>query len=358
MLRYLERVSGYSRAQVKRLVRQFAQRGVIERRQCTVAGFKSVYSTADAVLLAETDSLHGQLPGIVTKKICERMYTIHGNSRYQRLGGISVSHLYNLRRSNAYRLQRRHITKTSPKRGGASNRSRFDHLGRPGFLRIESIQDKNLCPDVASFHMRAVDELTRFQCAFSIERADTRSLTQVIDNIRATIPFAIEGFHACEGAEYVCHDAVAGLNDLLLGRSKTSTRGCSDNFNNEPRRVALSLKHPDREFTPCQPVINVDSYHREFLNPYLNFHRPCCFARPHSGNIDETNRVDDCQAVATPYERLKALPNVQSYLLPGVRLSALDEFALSVCDNDAALQLNEAKGQLVDDSYELTKQVA
>ena len=40
ILRYLERVSGYSRAQVKRLLQQYGKRGKIERQQRTVAGFE------------------------------------------------------------------------------------------------------------------------------------------------------------------------------------------------------------------------------------------------------------------------------------------------------------------------------
>ena len=57
VLRFLQRVSGYSQAQIKRLVRQFVRNGTIKRSQRTVAKFKRLYTVADAVLLAQTDAL-------------------------------------------------------------------------------------------------------------------------------------------------------------------------------------------------------------------------------------------------------------------------------------------------------------
>ena len=78
---------------------------------------------------ASTDALHGQLSGAGTKKICERMYHVHAEIRYERLAGISVSHLYNLRHSIGYRRQRRQFNKTRPVR------SQIDPQGQPGFLR-------------------------------------------------------------------------------------------------------------------------------------------------------------------------------------------------------------------------------
>ena len=39
LLQYLYRVTGYSRAQVNRLVRQYRETGDIERRHCTTNGF-------------------------------------------------------------------------------------------------------------------------------------------------------------------------------------------------------------------------------------------------------------------------------------------------------------------------------
>ncbi|MCU7909300.1 MAG: integrase, partial [Candidatus Thiodiazotropha sp. (ex Lucinoma aequizonata)] len=51
VLRYLERVSGYSRQTVTRLVAQYCKTGKIQRHQRTVMGFQLYYTTQDAQLL-------------------------------------------------------------------------------------------------------------------------------------------------------------------------------------------------------------------------------------------------------------------------------------------------------------------
>lgn len=117
VLRYLERVSGYSRAQIKRLVKQYVACGRMVRQAIAGKRFVGKYTAADVVLLAATDALDGQLCGAATKKTCERMFTLYGDRRYERLAGISISHLYNLRHSEGYRRQRRHVdTTTAPPR--------------------------------------------------------------------------------------------------------------------------------------------------------------------------------------------------------------------------------------------------
>ena len=60
VLRYLERVSGYSRQTVTRLVTQYREHGKLQRRQRTVAGFARYYTNEDARLLAELDELHSR----------------------------------------------------------------------------------------------------------------------------------------------------------------------------------------------------------------------------------------------------------------------------------------------------------
>ena len=114
LLGFLQKVSGYSRIQIKRLVKQSITTGKLKRRQRTVSGFARKYTSADIRLLAHTDELHGTLSGPATKKLCERAATVFGQTEYQRLAGISVGHLYNLRHGTSYRAVRRHFEKTRP----------------------------------------------------------------------------------------------------------------------------------------------------------------------------------------------------------------------------------------------------
>jgi hypothetical protein len=79
LLRYIERMSGLSRQQVTRLVRQYRKDGKLSKRPCAPKrGFTCRYTAADVLLLAETDVLHSTLSGPATKKLMERAYEVFG----------------------------------------------------------------------------------------------------------------------------------------------------------------------------------------------------------------------------------------------------------------------------------------
>ena len=103
VLRFLGRVSGYSRAQLTRLVERGRQPGpLVKQYRAQRIGFTRTYTDADVLLLAHTDTLHGTLSGPATKKLMERAFKVFGEPRYERLATISVAHLYNLRKRSSY----------------------------------------------------------------------------------------------------------------------------------------------------------------------------------------------------------------------------------------------------------------
>lgn len=53
-------------------------------------------------MLAEMDARHGPVFGLATKKLMERACRVFGEACFERLAGISVSHLYNLRGGTPY----------------------------------------------------------------------------------------------------------------------------------------------------------------------------------------------------------------------------------------------------------------
>lgn len=58
---FLQKISGYSRIQVKRLIQQYLQTGRFHRRQRTVQGFLRTYTEEDIRWLAKTEEWHGML---------------------------------------------------------------------------------------------------------------------------------------------------------------------------------------------------------------------------------------------------------------------------------------------------------
>ena len=58
------------------------------------------------------------------------------------------------------------------------------------------------------------------------------------------------------------------------------------------------------------------------------------------------------ETMDTPYDKLKSLPKASSFLKPGATFEQLDAIALTISDNEAAKQMNEAKRQLFKTIFE------
>jgi transposase InsO family protein len=346
VLRYLERVSGYGSAQVKRLVKRYRRCGRIERQPVGGKRFSGKYRTADVVLLAETDALHGHLCGASTRKICERMYAVHGDRRYERLAGISVSHLYNLRRSEGYRRQRRHFDKTTSVRSPIGERRKPTPEGQPGYLRVDTVHQGDLDGIKGVYHINAVDEVTQFQCVFSVERISERFLIPVLKALLVAFPFVIQGFHADNGSEYINHQVAALLEKLRIELTKSRARQCNDNALAECKNGVVLRKHLGYAHIPGKWATELNAFHRRYFNPYLNFHRPCFFATVEINAKGKAVKRYPYRQMMTPYEKLKSLPEAGRYLRPGITFEELDTIAMAHSDNDAVRLMNEAKRKL------------
>ncbi len=101
--RYIQKVTGYSRSQVSRLISEYNQTGRLKKTEYRRHCFPRKYTPSEIGLLARTDEWHGWLSGPATKKIMEREYEVYGHAEFGNISRISVAHLYNLRRSNTYR---------------------------------------------------------------------------------------------------------------------------------------------------------------------------------------------------------------------------------------------------------------
>lgn len=352
VLRYVERVSGYSRQTVTRLVAQYRDSGKLRRRQRTVAGFARYYTDADARLLGELDELHGTPCGAAAKKLCERMYRVHGDSRFEALSHISVSHLYNLRKANGYQRQRRQFDKTRPTRSAIASRRKPNPQGRPGYLRLDTVHQGDLDGIKGVYHINAVDEVTQFQCVFSVARISERFLIPVLEAILETFPFVIQGFHADNGSEYINRQVAGLLNKLNIEFTKSRPRHSNDNALAESKNASVIRKHLGFEHIPGHWAPQLNSFHRQHFNPYINYHRPCLFPVPHIDRKGKVKKHYPYNEMNTPYGKLKSLPNATGFLKPGVTFKQLDAIALSISDNEAAKQMNEAKRQLFNTIFE------
>jgi len=100
VLAYLQRLSGYSRAQITRLVSRWGNgKPLVKNYGAPRRPFTRLYTPADVALLVDVDRAMGTLSGPATACVLRRQRDVFGDERFARLGSISVGHLYNLRHS-------------------------------------------------------------------------------------------------------------------------------------------------------------------------------------------------------------------------------------------------------------------
>ena len=191
--RYIERITGYSRSQVSRLITQYKRRGRIKQVTYRRYRFSRKYTPTEVMLLAETDELHGWLSGPAMKKIIEREYEVYGHSAFKNISLISVAHLYNLRGSNAYRSITRRFTKTKPAVSQIGERAKPDPRGQPGYIRIDTVHQGDMNGSKGVYHINAVDEVTQWEIVASVERISEVYLMSVAGKYVSRVSFRYPG---------------------------------------------------------------------------------------------------------------------------------------------------------------------
>jgi transposase InsO family protein len=346
LLRYLCRVSGYSRAQVNRMVRQYRETGAIERRHCTTNGFVPKYTREDLRLLVEMDELHGTLSGPATKKLCERAYHLFGQQEYERLSGISVSHLYNLRSSEAYMGNRRNFEKTRPSNVRIGERRRPRPNGKPGYIRVDTVHQGDQDREKGVYYVNTIDEITQFEIVGCVERINEAYLVSLLEDLIHQYPFRVLGFHSDNGSEFVNGVVAKLLNKLLIEFTKGRPRQTNDNALVESKNGTIIRKQFGYTHIPQKHARRINQYCLEHLNAYLNYHRPCFFPEVYTDRRGKQKKCYPYSSIRTPYEKLKSLPDAGLYLKGGLTFDSLDELAYAVSDNAAAKRMNQARGKL------------
>ena len=110
--RYVEKMTGKSRTQVTRLVARYREHSEVKEPSYRRHSFTGRFTRGDIELLAEVDEAHETLSGPARKRILEREYVEYKHVKYERLAGISVAHIYNLRQRPRYRERHLNYTKT------------------------------------------------------------------------------------------------------------------------------------------------------------------------------------------------------------------------------------------------------
>ncbi len=325
--RYLAKMTGLSRAQLTRLIRQYRDAGrIVDRRgKAPAKPFRRRYTAA----------------------VMRREFEVFGDPRFERLSRLSNGHLYNLRKSKTYRLKHTTFTKTRPVPIAIGERRKPEPQGQPGFLRVDTVHQGDREGAKGVYHINPVDEVTQYEHIGSVEAISEGFLIPVLEALITAYPFVIQGFHADNGSEYINHQVAALLNQLHIGQfTKSRARRSNDNALAEGKNAAVVRKylgyaHLPRRFAPL-----LNAFNHNTLSPFLNYHRPCLFPTEEidpKGRLRKRYRDAD---LATPYEKLKSLPNASGFLKPGVSFAPLDAQAYALSDLKAANNVNQARSQL------------
>lgn len=350
VLAYLQRLSGYSRAQLTRLVaRWVAGKPLVKNYRAPEHAFARRYTASDVALLAEVDRAMETLSGPATACVLRRQRDVFGDARFARLGSISVAHLYNLRQSAGYRAQRVVLTKTRGNKAVSIGvRKAPAPEGRAGFIRIDSVHQGDWDGIKGVYHINAVDCVTQWQVVASVQTIAENHLLPVIEQMLTQFPFEILGFHADNGSEYVNHRVAQMLEKLRIEFTRSRPRRSNDNGLAETKNGAVVRKVFGYEHIPQRHARRFNTFCIEYLNPFLNFHRPCLFATEvldpkKPGRFKRIYRPRDAM---TPLDKLASLPDAAQYLRQGVRLQDLHALAHALSDVQAAQELREARAAL------------
>jgi len=341
---YVGKMTGLSRAQVTRLIRIYSQKGAVKAQPYQRHRFAAHYTAADIGLLAYADRMHAGLSGPATKRILEREYSEYGQAVFQRLAGISVAQIYRFRKTAVYRKRNNTYQPTRPTPVSIGQRRRPDPRGRPGYLRVDTVHQGDQQGRKGLYHINAVDEVTQWQVVGAAPQIAEAFLIPVLEAMLDQFPFRIHGFHSDNGSEFINHTVARLLNKLLIEQTKSRPRHCNDNGLVESKNGAVIRKHIGWGHIASHHATAVDRFHREFLNPYLNFHRPCGIPEITRTAKGKLKRV--YHRWATPWEILRELPGWADFLRPGVSVEALDQRAAAQTDTEAARDMQDAKRQL------------
>ena len=347
MMRFLMKITGYSHAQLKRLIQRYCQTGQLKCKQKTVKGFQSKYTASDIERLVEIDKLHDTPNGLRVKKLCERAHCVFKDTSYERLSGISVSHIYNLRKSNEYKRQRVHYEKTKSKKGiSIGHRRKPQPDGKPGYIRIDTVHQGDFDKVKGVYHINAVDEVTQFEVVVTVEKISEHYLIPALEALIDAFPFKIINFHSDNGSEYVNKTVAKLLGKLLVEFTKSRPRKSNDNALAEGKNASVVRKAFGYDHIPQRYAAEVNQFNQEVLNPYVNYHRPCLYPTTVTNKKGKQKKQYTYENMATPYEKFKSLPNTEQYLKDGVSFQELDDIANRMSDNEAAQHLQKARRAL------------
>jgi hypothetical protein len=351
LLRYLRLTSHYSRAQLNRLVQQWHSNRLAKVPLCKRYGappmpFARRYSATDVELLVLVDRAYEDMSGLAITHVLKRAHQ-QGDSRFERLAHLSVSHLYNLRKSTGYQNRRMRFVATRATCNPIGIRRAPKADGSAGYVRIDTVHQGDLDGIKGVYHITCVDEVSQWQVEACVQGISEAYLLPVLALILEQFPFRINGFHSDNGSEYINGRVAQLLQKLHIEQTKSRARNSNDNALAESKNASVVRKHMGYAHIEQRHAEIINRFYQTTFNPWLNMHRPCLFP---SEKQNAKNKIIKCYKradVKTPLECLALL--LQNKLVTfklGQSLERLQQEAAKQTDLAATQNMQKAKIKL------------
>lgn len=341
--RYIIRMTGISKSQLTRLIKDYRKRGTLKPREYERNKFKKIYTKGDIELLADLDNAHECLAGPAIIKIMNCDYNNFSKTDYVRLKNISVSHLYRLRITNRYKFRAKTFTKTNPTKVNIGERRKPEPDGKPGYLCVDTVHQGDKDGEKGAYHINMVDMVTQAEFIGSAEAISEKYMKEILADLLERFPYTIIEFHADNGSEYINKVVAELLNKLIIKLTKSRPRKSNDNALVESKNGSVIRKHMGYMHIPRGKADLVNEFYQNYFNTYLNYHRPCAFAEIKTDKKGKERRIYPKENYMTPYEKLKSLKNAKQYLKPGVSFDELDKIAFEMSSTDYAKKMQKEK---------------
>ena len=348
--KYISKMTGLSRAQTARLISEYLKRATLKKdksikskRNC----FEKIYTREDIALLAKVDNAHQRLSGPATVKILVSEHEVFGKGEYANLKNISVAHLYRLRGTARYREKVKIFSKTKSAKVPIGQRRKPEPNGQPGYLCVDTVHQGDKDGEKGVYHINIVDMVTQYEFVGAVEAISEMYMEKMLAELLAKFPFTIIEFHSDNGSEFI-NKIVAGLlNKLLIDQTKSRPRHSNDNGLAEAKNGAVVRKHFGYIYIPKGKASIVNSFYQNTFNDYLNYHRPCAFAKIKTDKKGKEIRYYPKEDYLRPYEKLKSLLSAQHYLKPTITFAELDKIAYAQSDTDYAEYMQKEKSKML-----------
>lgn len=347
---YIGKMTGLSRAQTARLISEYLKRATLKkdksiksRRNC----FGKIYTREDIALLAKVDNAHQRLSGPATVKILVSEHEVFGKSEYANLKNISVAHLYRLRGTSRYREKVKIFSKTKSVKVPIGQRRKPEPNGQPGYLCVDTVHQGDKEGEKGVYHINVVDMVTQYEFVGAVEAISEIYMEKMLTELLAKFPFKVIEFHSDNGSEYINQIVAKLLNKLLIDQTKSRPRHSNDNGLAEAKNGAVVRKHFGYIYIPKGKAEVISKFYQNTFNDYLNYHRPCAFARTKTDRKGKEIRYYPKEDYLRPYEKLKSLPSARQYLKPEITFAGLDKIAYAMSDTDYAEYMQKEKSKML-----------